>query len=234
MNYHITLESQNAKTGPIPVSTTGRQSCPDACPLKAGGCYAKGGPLGMHWAQVTNGERGEALLAFADKIRALPESQVWRHNQAGDLPGSGDRVDSGDLAKIVQANRGKRGFTYSHKPILGAGNLETTNRASIRWANANGFTINLSGNTPSHADALADADAGPVVCLLPEGAPLTSTTPKGRKIIVCPAQREDLPGMTCARCQLCAKAERSVIVGFLAHGSARKKASAIACGEGEA
>lgn len=232
MKYHLTTQSDNVKTGPIPVSTTGKQSCPDSCPLKAGGCYAKGGPLGMHWQKVTAGQRGEALLAFADKISALPAGQVWRHNQAGDLPGVGNRIDPEGLAAIVEANRGKRGFTYSHKPILGESNLATSNRASIRWANREGFTINLSGNNPSHADALADAQAGPVVCLLPEGAPLTSTTPKGRRIIVCPAQRDDLPGMTCARCQLCSKADRSIIVGFLAHGSARKKAESIACGEG--
>lgn len=231
MRYHLTITSDNVKTGPIPVSTTGRQSCPDACPLKAGGCYARGGPLGLHWAQVTNGERGEALLAFAQKIRQLPENQVWRHNQAGDLPGAGNRIDPEGLSALVDANRGKRGFTYSHKPILGVGNLETSNRASIRWANREGFTVNLSANNPAHADALADADAGPVVCLLQEGSPLTSQTPKGRKVIVCPAQRDDLPGMTCEKCQLCARADRSVIVGFLAHGSARKKASAIACGE---
>lgn len=188
----------------------------------------------MHWDKVTAGERGEALLAFAQKIRELPENQLWRHNQSGDLPGEGDQIDTDGLATLVRANKGKRGFTYSHKPVLGPSNLATSNRASIRWANANGLTINLSGNNPSHADALVDADAGPVVCLLPEGAPLTSATPKGRKIIVCPAQREDLPGMTCAKCQLCARADRSVIVGFLAHGSARKKASAIACGKGEA
>lgn len=233
MNYQLTLKSDNIKTGPIPVSTTGRQSCPDSCPLKAGGCYAKGGPLGMHWDRVTAGERGEALLAFADKIRSLPANQVWRHNQAGDLPGEGDQIDTDGLAALVEANRHKRGFTYSHKPILGTSNLATQNRMAIRGANMAGFTINLSGNNPSHADALADADAGPVVCILPEGAPLSSSTPKGRRIIVCPAQREDLPGVTCATCRLCAKVNRSVIVGFLAHGSARKKASAIACGEGK-
>ena len=229
MKFHLTAQSDNVKTGPIPVSTTGRQSCPDSCPLKAGGCYAKGGPLGMHWDKVTAGERGEALLAFADKIRSLPRGQVWRHNQAGDLPGAGNSIDPEGLAALVEANRGKRGFTYSHKPVLGESNLATSNRASIRFANREGFTINLSGNNPAHADALADAQAGPVVCLLPEGTPLTSTTPQGRRIIVCPAQRDDLQGMTCAKCQLCAKSERSVIVGFLAHGSARRKAEAIAC-----
>lgn len=231
MKFHLTLKSRNRKTGHIPVSTTGRQSCPDSCPLKAGGCYANGNPLGMHWDKVTAGERGEALLAFADKIRSLPADQVWKHNQAGDLPGTGNRIDPEGLASLVEANRGKRGFTYSHKPILGDGNTQTSNRASIRWANREGFTVNLSGNNPAHADALADSQAGPVVCMLPEGAPLTSHTPKGRRIIVCPAQRDDLPGMTCAKCQLCVRADRSVIVGFLAHGSARKKAGAIACGE---
>jgi hypothetical protein len=129
----------------------------------------------------------------------------------------------------VESNKGRRGFTYTHKPAIGDSHTATANRASIRWANANGFTVNLSANNPAHADALVEADCGPVVTLLPSGSPLTSETPKGRKIIVCPAQREDLPGMTCAQCQLCQKSTRSVIVGFLPHGMARKKANAIAC-----
>jgi hypothetical protein len=48
-NYHFTRKSQNRKTGPIPTTVTSADTCPDACPLKAKGCYAKGGPLAMHW-----------------------------------------------------------------------------------------------------------------------------------------------------------------------------------------
>lgn len=51
-NVQLTMKSSNVKTGPIPVSTTGAQSCPNACSLKGSGCYAEGGPLGMHWRKV--------------------------------------------------------------------------------------------------------------------------------------------------------------------------------------
>lgn len=43
MRVHLTLKSANAKTGPIPVSTTERDSCPATCGMRsgrgsAGGC----------------------------------------------------------------------------------------------------------------------------------------------------------------------------------------------------
>ena len=41
---HLTLSSSNIKTGPIPVTTSGRSTCPDACPLKkANGGKGSGG-----------------------------------------------------------------------------------------------------------------------------------------------------------------------------------------------
>ena len=46
---HLSKKSGNVKTGKIPVSTSGRNTCPDACPLKKAnggkGCYGEGGPL---------------------------------------------------------------------------------------------------------------------------------------------------------------------------------------------
>jgi len=225
-NVHLTLKSANVKTGPIPVTTSSASTCPDACPLKAGGCYAKGGPLGMHWQKVTRGDRGGALSRLVQQIQSFPVGQVWRHNQAGDLPGLSDYIDARALHKLTQANKGRRGFTYTHKPVEGSGNVETSNRAAVRHANQSGFTINLSANSLSHADRLADLDAGPVVAVVPENAPATMETPAGRKAIVCPAQqREDI---TCANCQLCSRANRSVIIAFRAHGASKRKAEAIA------
>ena len=130
------------------------------------------------------------------------------------------------LAELVDANEGKRGWTYTHKPVVGDGNEATCNRAAVRAANARGFTINLSADNLSEADELKTADCGPVVVVLPADAPLAMSTPAGHKVIVCPAQR---PGSaaTCATCGLCQK-QRAVIVGFLAHGTQAKAASAIA------
>jgi hypothetical protein len=217
---HLTLKSANAKTGPIPVSTTSALSCPSACPLKSGGgCYADGGPLALHWRAVTAGDRGMQWSEFCDAISALPAGQLWRHNQAGDLPGLDNTINPAALEMLVSANKGRRGFTYTHKPPT------ADNLAMIRSANAAGFTINLSANNLQHADELADTGAGPVAVVLPANAPAKTATPAGRPVITCPAQLRD--DISCATCQLCARANRPTIIGFLAHGTGAKKVEKI-------
>lgn len=225
MQTHLTLVSRNVKTGPIPVSTTTAESCPNACPFNnanKGGCYADAGPLAMHWRKVTNGVAGDTFGAFLDKIARLPKGQLWRHNQAGDLAGKGDSLDVQALTFLVKANRGKKGFTYTHKPLT-----TDAERVAIKEANAKGFTVNLSGNNLDHADTLADMDIAPVVVVLPHDATSNTVTPKGRKVVVCPAtQRDDV---SCYTCGLCARL-RDAIIGFPAHGPSKKKASAVAQG----
>ena len=76
MNFHMTLESRNEKTGPIPVSTTSYDTCPDVCPLKGNGCYADGGPLGMHWRAVSEGKRGTTFDAFLAEVAARSEEHT--------------------------------------------------------------------------------------------------------------------------------------------------------------
>jgi hypothetical protein len=219
MYYHITPKSSNSKTGPIPVTTTSSDSCPPSCPFSGGGCYAKSGPLARHWSQVSQGARGGSLDELTRFIAGLPAGQLYRHNQAGDLPGLGERIDGAALRKITKANTGKRGFTYTHK-YNKRGNLKL-----IKAANDGGFTVNLSANSPAHADELADTGAGPVVCVLDQSTTRNATTPAGRKIVVCPATvRKDV---TCSTCGLCARSSRSVIIGFPAHGTSKRKASAI-------
>jgi hypothetical protein len=219
----LTLKSRNAKTGPIPVSTTTALTCPVSCPFNRnndGGCYADGGPLRIQWDKVTKGNAGMEWSAFCDAVKALPEGALWRHNQAGDLPGAGDYIDGPALLKLVNANKGKNGFTYTHKPMNTVGN-----RAAVKTANTLGFTVNLSANNLAHADELADLEIAPVVVVLPASQTTNTTTPKGRKVVVCPAtQRDDVSCMTCG---LCARL-RDAIVGFPAHGAAHRKADAIA------
>jgi len=222
---HLTPVSGNVKTGPIPVTTSSNHTCPDSCPFKAGGCYAKGGPLAIHWSKVSAGERGDTLDTLAGKIRALPLGQLWRHNQAGDLAGANNEICNKSLQSLVNANKGRRGFTYTHKPLEGNGNLEAGNRASVRWANANGFIVNLSANNLAHADKLANLDCGPVVCVVPQDTANVFYTPQGRKGIVCPAQQRT--DITCAKCGLCQKANRTVIIGFTAHGASARKVDQI-------
>ena len=225
MKTHLTLRSGNAKTGPIPVSTSSADTCPESCPFRrvdqhgSGGCYAASGPLALHWQKVSSGERGLFWSQFLSEIAGLPEGQLWRHNQAGDLPGLGEQIDTVALSQLVSANKGKRGWTYTHKHSTGS-NLD-----AIRNSNANGFTVNLSANNLQHADELADTNCGPVVVVLPSDQTTNTTTPGGRKVVICPAAIRD--GITCASCGLCQR-QRSSIIGFPAHGTSKRKASAIA------
>jgi len=219
MKTHLTLSSGNAKTGPIPVSTSSADTCPESCPFRSQGCYAKSGPLALHWLKITAGNRGLDWDDFCSAIGALPRGSLWRHNQAGDLPGVGDERVIVALSQLVGANRGRRGWTYTHKHSTGA-NLD-----AIRNSNANGFTVNLSANNLQHADELAETGCGPVVVVLPSDQISNTATPAGRKVVICPAVTRD--GITCASCGLCQR-QRSAIIGFPAHGTSKRKASAIA------
>lgn len=232
----FSAKSSNAKTGPIPVSTSSAETCPDACPLKAQGCYAKYGPLGMIWSAMTkagpnatfkNGRSEVATKSWPDflkAIRLLPKDTLWRHNQAGDLPGIGDSIDTVALADLVKSNKGKRGFTYTHKPVAD----NATNRKAVKSANANGFTINLSADNLSEADELSALNIGPVVAVLPDTVNGNEKiyTPNGKRVVVCPATYRD--DVTCQSCGLCSIRTRSTVVGFPAHGAAKRKASAVA------
>ena len=243
MYFYLNPNSKNKKTGQMPVSTSDRGTCPDSCPFKNNGCYAEGYPLKGRWDEVTSGKRGGLFSDFVSQISSLPAGILWRHNQSGDLPGTGINIDVKKLKALVKANRNKKGFTFSHYEVL----QNLLNRAAIKSANAKGFTINLSANNLDHADKLTDLGIGPVATVLPieyerqskQGVwqetineyrerlkTLPETTPDKNKFAVCPATYRD--DVTCKTCGLCQKQSRKVIVGFPAHGNSKKKASAVA------
>lgn len=237
----FTLQSRNSKVGHIPVSTTSRDSCPASCALYEA-CYAKTWPLAIMWSRLSetapggtykNGRTGSSrALSWRDlcaSVAALPDGQLWRHNQAGDLPGSADAIDEDALAELADANAGKREWTYTHKPVSDAESpYAHRNRIAIATANTHGFTVNLSADNLAEADTLADLQIAPVVTILPSTVtgPARITTPAGRRVVVCPATYRD--DLACADCALCQRVNRSTIVGFPAHGASKRKASAIA------
>ena len=225
----FTFPSSNAKTGPIAVSTSDRDTCPPDCVFKGNGCYAEQGPLGGLWRAMSavgaggdfrNGRNTLKTLSWDDlcnRVAALPDGTMFRHNQAGDLPRKGGKIDAPALSILTRAAKGKRAFTYTHHNVL----QDTDNRQAVADAVADGFIINLSGNNLTHADALYDLGIAPVVVVVPIDQKTNSVTPKGRKVVVCPAtQRDDV---TCASCGLCARL-RDAIVGFPAHGPGKRKA----------
>lgn len=217
MKYHFVLKSANSKTGPIPVTYSQRETCPESCPHYRADCYAEDYYTRMSWDKVA--ERGGDLGQLCESVASLPAGQLWRFNVAGDLPGAGEHVDAAALGAIVQANTGRRGFTYTHKKTPEA----------LYWAqcaNDWGFTVNLSADDAGEADALANVSRSPLTCIVPMDTPEKTETPEGRTIIVCPAQTRD--DITCATCGLCARADRRVIIGFRAHGSRARVTDALA------
>ena len=229
MLVQLTIASGNAKTGPIPVSTTEENSCPNSCPMRGTDCYAKFGPLGMHWKQVSGGKRGGNWVLFLRAIERFPKGQLWRHNQAGDLPKGKptktgrDTIDVLALADLVAANNGRRGFTYTHyDPTL------ATNAKAIAEANSKGFTVNLSADDLKEADKFAKLGIAPVVVMLPADAPdRGNRTPAGLPIVTCPATTTagEKAGVNCASCRLCQLRDRKTVIGFKAHGPAGKRLS---------
>jgi hypothetical protein len=212
--------SKNSKLGDIPSSWSSRNTCPPSCGFYEAGCYALYGKLAFHWRNVPRD--GLSWEDFCSAVAALPDGQLWRHNVAGDLPGVGDALDFDLLRELVEANNGRRGFTFAHK-------TSEANFEALQWVNLEGFTINLSADSLEAADALFQRGseltrAGPVVVVVPSGAPDKMRTPSGRRVIVCPAESQ---GLTCLECQLCANPHRRTIIAFRAHGQSKRLASEL-------
>lgn len=217
MHVHFTRVSSNAKTGPIPVTTTEQASCPPACGLKGAGCYAEYGPLAMHWRKIGAGGRGASWQDLCETIKGLPRGQLWRHNQAGDLPGADNIINAPLLADLVRANKGRRGFTYTHYPMTG------DNFEAVRAANAAGFTINASADNDAQAEKL-HALGLPVAVIASQDKPYKLNN--GVRVAICPAQKAE--NMSCDKCQLCANSARDYIIGFIPHGTGKKRVINIA------
>ena len=231
--FLVVDKSENRITGPIMVTTSPRFTCPQACAFKkngtgplAGICYAEHGALGGYiWTlldrtpagrSILNGTRVYGFDEFLFLVRSLESGSLWRHNVAGDLPSNDQTtIDRVALRAIVDANKGRRGFTFTHYDVL----ANLANRQAIEEANKNGFTVNLSGNSLAHADELSDLRIAPVTVILPAGTTQNTKTPKGRTVVICPTNTH---GVTCAECGLCAR-QRSTIIGFPASGGQKHK-----------
>ena len=153
--FLITRKTANAITGPIMVTTSPRFTCPTVMRIPqrrrqlrlAGLCYAEHGALGgFVWTLLDRTPAGRTIMndirvyGFDEllyAIRSLPPGSLWRHNVAGDLPSNNQTtIDRAALRAIVDANRGRRGFTFTHYDVL----TNLANRQAIEEANQNGFT----------------------------------------------------------------------------------------------
>jgi hypothetical protein len=193
--------------------------------MKNTDCYARFGPLGMHWKKVKEGGRGDNWSRFCKRVRTFLPGQLWRHNQAGDLPKSlelsdaTDRIDTEKCRELSDASRHTKGWTYTHYDMSDPHNRETVKEMN----GVPGMTVNLSADSLRQAAELFSLNIGPVCVTIPADSPLRGNKANGIPVVVCPAQTQD--AISCEQCQLCQIKERKSIIGFLAHGVAAKRLS---------
>jgi len=220
MQVAITLASGNSQTGPIPTTVTERSSCPVTCAFFEKGCYGKYHLAGVHWRAVSDHQRGVSWDEFISEVRKFAPATLWRHNVTGDLPHILGDIDSPKVDSLVRANRGKRGFTFSHH-VLNDHNLKV-----IKDANSKGFTINASTESVEVADQVMTEHNIPAVAVIPSTESRRFFhTESGRKVIVCPAKIHK--GVNCSTCGLCQQSDREFIIAFPAHGTAKKTVDQI-------
>jgi hypothetical protein len=195
-------------------------TCPGACPHKGAGCYARYHNVGRLWKKLDEGRIGMGWDAFIAGVKALADGTLWRYGVAGDLPGKGNRINRSKLDQLIEANRGKNGFSYTHKPMTKA------NRFHVEHANHSGLTINLSADNLAEAQELLDMRVGPVVLSMPEDPrDWPKATADGTKVVPCLAVTH--VGRNCLSCQWCAKVNRKFVVGFPAHGTGKRKVEEV-------
>jgi len=234
--FKLTLKSNNHKTGKMPVSTSPMQSCPETCPFRGRGCYGNYGPMLAWWrrcSQNTNSTTSE-YQKFIDQVTEIPDGQVWRHNQAGDLLSKdGETIDTFAALSLVTANKYKDGYTYTHYGVVRQKDTcekaAGKNRTIIEIMNRMGFTVNISCNSLAHADRVVESGINaPITVMVPEQVMKDGTkrfkTPAGNTVMMCPNVTK---GITCVECMLCMKPKRKVIIAFPCHGSGKKRAEEV-------
>ena len=223
LKFQFIKKSGNKKTGFMPVTYNSAATCPDSCIFKNNGCYASAGfHTRLNWQAVTDGKRGGSFKELLNNIKALPPLTFWRAHIAGDIPAN-DRGEVSEvyINKVSEANKGRRGYTYSHHDI----NIKNNSKL-FKKANNKNFIINVSTESEQQADTAVNVHKLPAVMVVKSTEHRNAwTTAGGNRVVVCPAQTA---GRSCIDCQLCAdRPSPRLIIAFKAHGNAAKKINNI-------
>ena len=243
INYSVTNNTRALKLGRLQLASyVSKNSCPPTCEHMINKtCYAEFGPISLHWNKVSSGERGGNLESLLQAIKRLRRGTVWRYAVAGDLPGLHICIDPAALEQITKANKGLKGYAYTHKPIFKSqykkfllrdygitrqffNKQVVINKAAIIAANAGGFTINYSADTLAIADRVKKENIAPVVVSYAVDKETKAfKTPAGNQVALCAYDADKIPCSECGdKTTLCGNAKRKAIIGFKAHGCRKK------------
>ena len=214
MTLKYSLSAGNSKTGAMLLVRSPRSTCPESCGLKGNGCYAENFPIALHWMKQDTTGVDFATVLYA--VRTLPKKALWRLFEAGDFepsPENPELISSQQVISLLAANKDKRGFGYTHYPVLP--NLEV-----LQLMNSSGLTINASADSLEQAGAYFSLGL-PTVVVVAENFPKDSVV-DGVRVVVCPNQSTPSKP-TCLQCQMCQKPDRDYVIGFRAHGTKKRK-----------
>jgi hypothetical protein len=236
LRYHLTRAAGNKKTGRMAVTTSTWENCPLACPFRnGGGCYAEAGyHTKLMTDRITAGlpvvwnsaKAPQTIAQHVAAIAALDAGTLLRLNAAGDLPGDRTKLKPAQVLRLAAASGAgnKIAWTYTHYPLTGA------NLATIRASIDAGLTVNVSGNSIADGARKFKRHKLPTTAVAPADFH-GSKTVDGVRFAQCPATVPET-SITCATCgngsPICARADRTYVVAFPAHGTAKRKATEVA------
>lgn len=203
---HWVSESSDKKTGPVVASYSTKNSCPDSCSLKTGGCYA----WGLFYLSVLSKKIEDGRIKIKTLSDALLErkskAKIVRHRIAGDVVGDVDSTI--EECKMVEAiGLINIGYTHTWKEEESQ-KLKNYFRAScnsfdeVREAHSMGWTTTV---------------------IVPEGTAKKIKLSDDVTAFMCPARHgvEGKKDITCNDCTLCkvSAGTKNKVVMFEEHGN---------------
>jgi hypothetical protein len=156
MKVHFIAVSQNAKSGPIPVTIIERASCWPGCALYGNGCYAETGALALHGIEYPGLGR-RVLVGVLRKDRsasAWPSLALCPSRRPPRIRGR-DRRRAPGPARHRQHRQERNPPSPTNPSSATILSLSKTGASSLRAVEP-GFTVNLSADNPADADRLAE------------------------------------------------------------------------------
>lgn len=222
MRFALKYPTENRKTGPIGIITASKDTCPLVCPFHNKGCYANSGFMRIHWDRLENGERGVLFPELLIQLKMIPQGNLIRYADAGDLPGEGNEIDYKKLTDLVYICKKNKLHvaTYTHKP------LTKQNLDIIKEVNKSGaFLINISCEDTKSVNKILKKNLNPVITLPSDYSWEGPIKLEQGNIFQCLAEKNEK--ITCSNCgknklPWCWRSDRTWAVGFIAHGSNKK------------
>jgi hypothetical protein len=163
-------------------------------------CYATKGRVTMHAKKGTPDESdGDTVYRM---VQGLPPGTSVRHHVSGDVY-TNNTLDWDYFTRLCEAHEARpdvSGWLYTHGSMVDFLLMQSRAPANL--------SVNWSCDSLEDAQAAADEGVVGLTAVLPKG------TVRSTGVTICPEQTSGIP---CAVCQLCWKADRKTIVGFIAH-----------------